>query len=104
MCARRRRRSFSALARARTRHPDPPPARHLTAADLAERPDFINARGAPTGASGADNWLQKKHDGSYVPDDYADDRLVMYDDLFNDWEKWLRFAIQGKDAPNESKE
>jgi hypothetical protein len=68
------------------------------------RPDFVNVEASATGASVGDNWLQKKHDGSYVPDDYADDRLVMYDDLFRDWEKWLRFAVQGKDAPDESKE
>ena len=38
-----------------------------------------------------------------MPDDYADVRLVLYDDLFNEWEKWLRFAIQGKDAEGEAK-
>jgi hypothetical protein len=67
------------------------------------RPDFINVEASPAGMSVGDNWLQKARTGSYVPDDYADVRLVLYDDLFNEWEKWLRFAIQGKDADGEAK-
>ena len=68
------------------------------------RPDFINVEASTEGTSVGDNWLQKARTGSYVPDDYADNRLVLYDDLFNAWEKWLRFAIQGKDAPGEAKQ
>lgn len=67
------------------------------------RPDFVNVEASPAGTSVGDNWLQKARTGSYVPDDYADARLVLYDDLFNEWEKWLRFAIQGKDAEGEAK-
>lgn len=69
----------------------------------AARPDFVNVEASATGASVGDNWLQKVHDGEYVPDDYSDARLVLYDDLFNEWEKWLRFAIEGKDGPGEVK-
>ncbi|HEV7990852.1 MAG TPA: hypothetical protein VGP25_03460 [Gemmatimonadaceae bacterium] len=68
------------------------------------RPDFINVEAAPSGRSVGDNWLQKERTGEYVPDDYADSRLVLYDDLFNEWEKWLRFAIEGKDAAGEAGE
>lgn len=64
------------------------------------RPDFINVEASPAGTSTGDNWLQKDRTGEYIPDDYADERLVLYDDLFNEWEKWLRFAIKGKDAPS----
>ena len=67
------------------------------------RPDFVNVEAATDGTSQGDNWLQKARTGAYVPDDYSDTRLVLYDDLFNEWEKWLRFAIQGKDAPGEAK-
>ena len=67
------------------------------------RPDFVNVEPTAAGTSAGDNWLQKARTGSYVPDDYSDQRLVLYDDLFNDWEKWLRFALQGKDAPGEAK-
>jgi hypothetical protein len=32
-----------------------------------------------------------------VPDDYVDSRLVLYDELFLEWEHWLRFQVGGKD-------
>ena len=41
--------------------------------------------------------MQKHRTGSYVADDYIDTRLIMYDDLFADWETLLRFQIKGKD-------
>ena len=63
----------------------------------AARPDFVNVEPTSTGASAGDNWLQKDRTGTYIPDDYVDSRLVLYDDLFKGWEKWLRFAIGGKD-------
>ena len=66
------------------------------------RPDFVNVEAAPDGTSVGDNWLQKARGGSYVPDDYVDTRLVLYDDLFNDWEKWLRFVVGGKDTDGEA--
>lgn len=61
------------------------------------RPDFVNVEPTTTGASAGDNWLQKDRTGDYVPDDYVDSRLVLYDDLFKDWEKWLRFTVGGRD-------
>ncbi len=65
------------------------------------RPDYVNVEPGPEGLSIGDNWLQKKRTGQYVPDDYADSRLVFYDDLFTHWEKWLRFQVKGRDAPGE---
>jgi hypothetical protein len=62
------------------------------------RPDFVNVEPTPAGLSAGDNWLQKDRTGAYVPDDYVDSRLVLYDDLFHDWEKWLRFVVGGRDA------
>jgi hypothetical protein len=41
--------------------------------------------------------MQKQRTGSYVADDYGDTRLIMYDDLFADWENLLKFQIGGKD-------
>ena len=67
------------------------------------RPDFVNVEPTPAGASAGDNWLQKERTGAYIPDDYVDSRLVLYDDLFKDWEKWLRFAIGGKDDSGKGK-
>ena len=44
------------------------------------RPDFVNVDIDAGGLSKGDNWFQRTRTGSYVPDDYADFRLVMYDD------------------------
>ncbi len=67
------------------------------------RPDYVNVQPSPTGASAGDNWLQQKRTGDYVPDDYEDDRLITYDNLFEDWEKWLRFQVGGRDVDPEGK-
>jgi ketosteroid isomerase-like protein len=66
------------------------------------RPDYINVEPTPDGLSTGDNWLQKKRTGDYVPDDYQNPELVLYNDLFSEWEKWLRFQIGGRDAPGEA--
>ncbi len=63
------------------------------------RPDFVSVEPDTKGLSKGDNWFQKKRTGDYVVDDYVDSRLVLYDDLFRDWEKWLRVQIGGKDMP-----
>jgi len=62
------------------------------------RPDFVNVEIDAGGLSKGDNWFQKKRTGSYVPDDYADARLVMYDELFRGWEELLKFQIGGRDV------
>lgn len=66
------------------------------------RPDFVNVEPASSGGSTGDNWLQKERTGTYVPDDYVDDRLLTYDDLFESWEHWLRFQIGGRDVQDET--
>ena len=33
-----------------------------------------------------------------------DARLIHYDDLFDNWEKWLRFQVGGKDVPDASED
>ena len=62
------------------------------------RPDFVNVDTTPDGRSTGDNWLQKVRTGTYVPDDYQDERLLLYDDLLGDWEQWLRFQVRGRDV------
>ena len=75
------------------------------------RPDYVNVEPTPTGLSNGDNWLQKKRSGDYVPDDYADTRLIHYNDLFRmvgnelpeaerrlEWEDWLKFQVGGRDV------
>ncbi len=63
----------------------------------SSRPDYINVEPAGNGLSKGDNWFQMKRTGDYVPDDYIDSRLVLYDELFLEWERWLRFQVGGKD-------
>jgi hypothetical protein len=63
----------------------------------SSRPDYINVEPAGNGLSKGDNWFQMERTGDYVPDDYVDSRLVLYDELFLDWEHWLRFQVGGKD-------
>lgn len=68
----------------------------------ASRPDFANVEVTPEGVSRGDNWLAKERTGNYVLDDRRDSRLVSYDDLFQNWEKELRFQIRGRDAEESS--
>ncbi|MEA2874429.1 MAG: hypothetical protein QOH67_4420, partial [Hyphomicrobiales bacterium] len=65
-------------------------------------PDYVNVLPGKDGLSTGDNWMQRQRTRSYVPDDYADRRLIMYDDLFRDWERLLKVQIGGKDDPHES--
>jgi hypothetical protein len=64
----------------------------------AARPDYVNVEPSSNGMSQGDNWLQRDHTGQYVPDDYVDSRMILYDDLFREWEKWLRIVIHGRDV------
>jgi hypothetical protein len=63
------------------------------------RPDFVNVTTTAAGFAAGDNWMQRKRTGSYIADDYADMRLMMYDELFRDWEAKLRFQVGGHDYP-----
>jgi hypothetical protein len=74
----------------------------------SSRPDFVNTKVGPDGLTHGDYWFARKRTGEYVPDDYADTRLISYDELFAydeheqfaNWEL-LQLQIGGKDsAPN----
>jgi hypothetical protein len=64
----------------------------------SSRPDFINTEVGNDGLTHGDYWFARKRTGEYVPDDYADTRLMGYDDLFKEWEKLLQFQVGGKDS------
>ena len=66
----------------------------------ASRPDYVNVEPTPDGLSRGDNWLAKgdPRPGEYILDDRTDTRLVTYNELFENWEKWLHFQIKGRDA------
>jgi len=63
----------------------------------SSRPDYVNVTIGPDGTSRGDNWLQKERTGDYLPDDYQDSRLILYDDLFREWERILKFQVAGRD-------
>jgi hypothetical protein len=66
------------------------------------RPDYVNVELTASGLSAGDNWMQRDRSGSYVADDYADTRLLMYDELFANWEAALKFQIGGRDVPDDT--
>ncbi len=67
----------------------------------SSRPDYVNVEPAGNGGSTGDNWMTKKRSGQYVVDDYRDNRLINYQELFEQWEDLLKFQIGGKDAPEQ---
>lgn len=67
----------------------------------SSRPDYVNIEPASDGGSRGDNWMTKKRTGQYVVDDYKDNRLINYQELFNEWEALLKFQIGGRDVPEE---
>ncbi|HEX3446412.1 MAG TPA: hypothetical protein VHS80_16975, partial [Chthoniobacterales bacterium] len=68
----------------------------------ASRPDYVNVEARTDGTSGGHNWLQLNRntgaDKVYIVDDFADQRLVTYEQLFRDWEHLLKFEIGGSDS------
>jgi hypothetical protein len=61
----------------------------------ASRPDYVNVVAADDGTSRGDNWMQRERTGSYLPDNRDPERLLTYDDLFEQWEKLLKFVVRG---------
>jgi hypothetical protein len=68
----------------------------------ASRPDYVNVEARIDGTSAGHNWLQRDRTGStakdYIVDDFQDQRLVSYEELFQDWERLLKFEIGGSDS------
>ena len=64
----------------------------------ASRPDYVNVDLNERGVTTGNNWLAKSRDPKeYVPDDFADSRLIGYEDLFQNWQALLQFVVEGKD-------
>jgi hypothetical protein len=68
----------------------------------ASRPDYVNVVARGDGTSAGHNWLQRGRTAStakvYIVDDFADQRLVTYEQLFQNWEHLLKFEIGGRDS------
>ena len=65
----------------------------------ASRPDYVNVVPADDGTSRGDNWMQRENTGAYLPDSRDGKANLSYDDLFTDWQKYLRFVIGGVQEP-----
>jgi hypothetical protein len=67
----------------------------------ASRPDFVNVEVDGDEVHGH-NWIQKQRGPAtpreYLPDDLVDARFVSYDDLYQNWERELKFVVGGQDA------
>jgi hypothetical protein len=61
----------------------------------ASRPDYVNVVAADDGTSRGDNWMQRERTGSYLPDNRDGVLTLSYDDLFEQWEKVLKFVVRG---------
>jgi hypothetical protein len=68
----------------------------------ASRPDYVNVEAKTDGTSAGHNWLQRKRTAStpkvYIVDDFQDQRLVTYVQLFRNWERLLKFERGGRDS------
>lgn len=68
----------------------------------ASRPDYVNVVATEDGTSAGNNWLElNRNPGTkpvYIIDDFRDQRLVSYEQLFRDWEHLLKFQIGGRDS------
>ncbi|MBV8485622.1 MAG: hypothetical protein JO077_22465 [Verrucomicrobia bacterium] len=68
----------------------------------ASRPDYVNVEARADGTSAGHNWLQLNRnpgaDKVYIIDDFTDQRLVTYEQLFRNWEHLLKFEIEGSDS------
>jgi hypothetical protein len=65
----------------------------------ASRPDYVNVVAADDGTSRGDNWMQREQTGSYLPDNHDPALTFSYDDLFEQWEKVLKFVVRGVKEP-----
>jgi hypothetical protein len=65
----------------------------------ASRPDYVNVVAADDGTSRGDNWMQREQTGSYLPDNRDGVLTLSYDDLFEQWEKVLKFVVRGVREP-----
>lgn len=66
----------------------------------ASRPDYVNVVDGPDGVSRGDNWMaiDRPDGGGYLLDDRVDPRMWSYDQLFQDWQAYLKFVVGGSEA------
>ncbi len=65
----------------------------------ASRPDYVNVVDGPEGVSIGDNWMavERPAGGGYVLDDRKDSAVWSYDQLFQNWQGFLKFVVGGSE-------
>lgn len=65
----------------------------------ASRPDYVNVVDGPDGTSVGDNWMaiERPAGGGYVLDDRKDGAVWSYDQLFQNWQRFLKFVVGGSE-------
>ncbi|WP_324699360.1 hypothetical protein ACLIMP_18250 [Novosphingobium aerophilum] len=65
----------------------------------ASRPDFVNVVDGPDGTSVGDNWMaiERPPGGGYILDDRSDGDVWSYDQLFQNWQGFLKFVVGGSE-------
>ncbi|MCW1410819.1 MULTISPECIES: hypothetical protein [Rhizobium] len=66
----------------------------------ASRPDYVNVVDGPDGVSTGDDWMavERPAAGGYVLDDRSDSSVWSYDQLFQNWQGYLKFVVGGSEA------
>jgi hypothetical protein len=66
----------------------------------ASRPDYVNVVDGPDGVSRGDNWMavERPAGGGYLLDDREDSSVWSYDQLFQNWQGFLKFVVGGSEA------
>jgi hypothetical protein len=65
----------------------------------ASRPDYVNVVDGPDGVSTGDNWMavDRPPGGGYILDDRKDSSVWSYDQLFQNWQGFLKFVVGGSE-------
>lgn len=65
----------------------------------ASRPDYVNVVDGADGTSTGNNWMaiDRPAGGGYVLDDRSDGAVWSYDQLFQNWQGFLKFVVGGSE-------
>jgi len=65
----------------------------------ASRPDFVNVVDGPDSTSVGDNWMaiERPAGGGYILDDRKDGAVWSYEQLFRNWQGYLKFVVGGSE-------
>jgi hypothetical protein len=69
----------------------------------ASRPDYVNVVDGPDGVSVGDNWMAVERNGQgYILDNRTDSSVWSYDQLFQNWQGFLKFVVGGSEAQDKA--